>query len=190
MFFSLTPAALPVDYGSSIVSDAEVKAHLRVLHDDEDDLIGALRDAAVDMVEKYTNLRLLQQESLTATFAEFGERMRLPVGPLAHLAVTGIAYTDAAGDAATLTEAQWRLEPDGRIMPAHNAEWPDHLGPVTVTYTAGYPASECPSALKAAVKMFTAHLFVHREAVVTGTITAEIPLGFSAICGQYRLMAV
>lgn len=38
--------------GEAVLPLADAKAHLRVLHDDEDGLIGSLRDAAVSHVEK------------------------------------------------------------------------------------------------------------------------------------------
>jgi uncharacterized phiE125 gp8 family phage protein len=190
VLYLIDPATLPADYAETILPLADAKAHIQELSDDFDDLISAFRDAAVDAVEQYASLKLLRREGMVARFQGFGDTMRLLVGPLGTLEVTAIAYTSAAGQPATLTAGDWRVDVDGHIRPGFNKVWPDHFGPVVVTFNAGFAAGQCPSGLIAAVRMFAAHLFLHREAVVTGTISGEIPLGFQTLAGQYRIPVI
>jgi uncharacterized phiE125 gp8 family phage protein len=183
--FELAPFDLPADYAEGIVSLADAKAHLSVEADETgfDDLIAALRDAAVDMVERYCGVYLAPRTGAVWSAECLPRRLRLPVRPVT--AVTGFAYLDSAGDAAEVDVATLRVGPGGELLPLAGVCWPAGNG-FAVTFSAGYTATNRPPALVQAVKMFIAHLFTNREAVVTGTITAEIPLGFQALCAQFR----
>ena len=54
--FELSPVAQA--NGATVLSLVNAKAHLNVVENDWDDLIGALRDASVDMVQQYTMRQL------------------------------------------------------------------------------------------------------------------------------------
>ena len=75
MSFELAPFDLPAEYGEGMVSLGGMKAHLRVLHDDDDDLIGIYRDAAVDMVERYCGIALGPKTRVVWR----GERLSSPI---------------------------------------------------------------------------------------------------------------
>lgn len=187
MIFHLTPSALSEDYGDALLPLALAKSHLRVDGDDEDDLIVALRDAAVDMVEQYANLRMGPVTGMVARFDGFGERMRVGVGPLGHFVVTGVSYVDSAGETIELGDGGWRVDVSGGLVPPiPTLAWPG-ASDVTVTFSAGYPAGQCPAALLAAARLFLGHLYINREAVITGTISSDLPLSFTALCDRYRM---
>ena len=78
----------------------------------------------------------------------------------------------------------------GNLLPALNAAWPTSYGPVTVTFTAGYTDANRPRGLVQAAKMMLAHLYIQREAVISGTISGEAPLGFRFFCDQYRIPVI
>lgn len=186
MQFELTPFALPPDYAAGIVSLADMKAHLRVLHDDEDDLIGICRDAAVDMVERYCGLRLDVCEDLVWRGEELAPKVKLGVFPVT--ALTSITWLDQQGESVSGDVSIWRIVRRGVIGLKPGATLPDTVGGgVEVTFTAGFTAANRPAMLVQAVKMFAAHLFEHREAVMAGTVAGEVPLGFKQICGQFRV---
>ena len=186
MQFQITPFAVPDVYGEALLPLADAKAWCRVLHDDDDDLIAALRDAAIDMVEQYANLRMGPCTGMTATFAGFGPAMRIGIGPAATLSITGIDYVDGVGAPQVLGAGAWYLS-GGALYPHRDTQWPALARDAVVTFDVGYPTGACPAALIMAAKMFVAHLYVHREAVITGTISEEIPLGFMALCSRYRM---
>ncbi|MBA15564.1 MAG: hypothetical protein CMN73_04330 [Sphingomonas sp.] len=190
MLFHLTPAALPEGYAEALVPLADVKAHLRVDTDEEDALIAAMRDAGVDVVERYANLSMGPRTALAAVFDGFGPIMRIGIGPLATLSVTGVAYIDSDGSSVDLTSSDWRIDAGGGLIPAIGARWPATYGPVTVTYSVGFASGACPSALIAATKMFAAHLYLNREAVVQSGMAAEIPMGVTMLCDRYRVPVV
>ena len=116
MLFHLDPIPVAPGYGDSIVSLADAKAHLRLAadYDEEDALIGALRDAAVDMVQRSTSVLLAATAGIVATFPSFGDAMRLGLGPVGTLMVTSIAYTDASGDPATMADG-WVIAAGGAL---------------------------------------------------------------------------
>lgn len=189
MQFELAPFALPADYGDSIVSLADMKAHLNVIEDDDDALIGIYRDAAVDMVERYCGLRLAPCTGLVWRGESLTSPLRLGVGPVT--AITGVTWLDGAGESVTRTAGDWRimLRDQIALMPGRTA--PDNVAAgVIVTFNAGYAGDERPAALVQAVKLFAAHLYMNREAVSAGTLSGEIPLGFRVLCGQYRVPVI
>jgi uncharacterized phiE125 gp8 family phage protein len=189
MQFELAPFALPAGYGDGIVPLADMKDHLQILEDDQDALIGLYRDAAVDMVERYCSLRLAECEGLVWRGESLPSSLRLGAGPVS--AITEIKWLDQTGTEVTGDEADWRivrrdeitLKP-GRLLPTGVAAG------VEITFDAGYTDETRPAALVQAVKLFAAHLFLHREAVMAGGAANEIPLGFKQLCGQYRVPVI
>lgn len=189
MTFELDPGLIPVDYDEGILSLDMAKAHLRVLDDDEDDLIAALRGAAIDMVERYTGLFLGRREAIVWTGDGFGARMTLGRGP--KPSVIAFAYTALAGST-VLAADRYRVSAHGLIVPAHGLVWPtDGTGAVTITFDAGFTdvAREAPS-LVTAVKLMLGTLFVNRESVVTGVSAIEMPMGFKAMCDLHRMPVI
>ncbi len=192
MLFTLTPVDLVEGYGERILPLADAKAHLRVDADYfvDDDLIGLLRDAAIDAVEKYCNLLLDRTVGMVARFEGFGPGMRMGVGPEATVDVTGVSYIDSSGADASIDTGGWRLDVLGRVIPAVGSAWPTTYGPVTVTFDAGYTAANRPPALVQAARFMLAHLYSQREAVLTGTISGELPLGFRFHCDRFRMPVI
>ncbi len=191
MLFQITPSAVPDGYGETLLPLAACKAWLAVLEDDFDDLIGALRDAAIDTVEQYTGCYLAPRTGLIATFAGFDGSgpMRLGRGPEASVAVQAVDYLDASGAAVAMDAGAWRWTVAG-LRPAIGTAWPADASEIAVTFSAGFPTGACPAGLLAAAKMFVAHLFTNREAVVTQGAAGELPLGFRMLCDQHRLVAI
>ncbi len=189
MQFELAPFALPVDYAEDIVSLNAMKDHLAVLSNDQDDLIAAYRDAAVDMVERYCGVRLGQCEGLVWRGERLPSPARLGIWPVT--AITAISWLNDAGVEVTGAVADWRIvrRDEIALLPGRSAPSGVAAG-VEITFTAGFAADARPAALVQAVKMFAAHLFLHREAVITGTISGEIPLGFKMLCGAYRMPSI
>ena len=187
MHFELQPGILPVDYGEGILSLADAKAHCRVLGSHDDDLIAALRDSAVDLVEQMTNLYLARRTGLTWYGSGFGPRMVLGRGPAT--VVTGVSYIGEGGVVTPIATNGWQVAPGGRVLPAFGACWPaDIEGGVTIIFDAGFTdVAREAAGLVTAVRMMTAHLYDNRDAVVTGTIATEVPLGVKALCASRRM---
>lgn len=189
MRFELGHVPMPVGYGDGILSLEACKAHLRVVDDSEDDLIAALRDAAIEYVERYCGVKLGPQTGLT------WRAESLPSASSAHVdlalrpvtALTSIAWQDSEGGAVEGNTADFRFSESGMLRPAIGTSWPSGVaGEVVVTFDAGYAASEAPNTLLSAVKLMLGHLYINREAVIVGTIMGEAPLGVAALCAAHR----
>lgn len=191
MQFELAPFALPPTYGDSIVPLADMKAHLSFTADETelDGLIGVYRDSAVDMVERYCGLRLGECSGLVWRGEVLPSTLNLGAWPVTS--VEAIEWLDTQGNAVSGEASDWRvvrrdciaLKP-GRVLPSGVG------GGVEITFNAGFADDERPAALVHAVKMFTAHLFLNRETVITGATASEIPLGFRQLCGAYRIPVI
>lgn len=189
MEFQLAPFALPVDYGDTIIPLADMKAHIGVLEDDFDDLISAFRDAAIDMVERYCGVRLGECADLQWQAERLPSTVALGVWPVT--AITALTWLDSEGTEITGTPGDWRIGVRDRMVLKPGATRPSGIaGGVTITFDAGFTADNRPPALVQAVRLFTAHLFANREAVITGAISGEIPLGFRVLCNQYRMIVI
>jgi uncharacterized phiE125 gp8 family phage protein len=188
MSFTITRPA-PVD-GEAVLPIVDAKAHLRVLHDDEDPLIEALRDAAIDWVERYCSVSL-GVRSYVWHGSGLCDAVMLPIGPV--VAVQSVNYLDTAGVSAALVSTDWRLA-GNRLMSAPGKSWPATLsgaGAVSVAFTAGFadPATDA-RALVAAVKMLMGNLYKFREDAISGTIVSEVPMGVTALCSGYRMPVI
>lgn len=180
------PASLPVTL-------ADMKAHLRVDHDDEDDLITAYIGAAVAHLDGWSGVlgRCLVEQEWAITMADFPgvRRLSLPFPDVTAVAVqyyTGNVLT-------TLATADYRLQEDGMgswLELLANSSWPatdDRADAVTVTFTAAMPAALLPSAVQA-IKLLVGHWYRTREAV--GVAEVSLPLAFDAVVAPLRRVSM
>lgn len=174
---------------------ATVKKHLRVRHAEEDTYLRELVLAALAAAELATHRQLLTAtwELVLDGFPEAGVPILLPLGT--WQATTQIDYTNSTGgttiwDAAKYTTAGTR-EP-AEVTPAYGQSWPSARrvpAAVRVQWRCGYGGGEAnlPTLLKHGLLMLVGHWYQNREAVVTGTIATELPLGVRHIFEQFRL---
>lgn len=103
------PVTLPTPTAEPVTLDM-AKAQVRVLGDDENDTLTRMTKAARAYCEGYTG-QAFGLRSVTLSCDSFADLSRLPVAPVS--AVTEIAYTDAAGAAATVGAGDYELRADG-----------------------------------------------------------------------------
>lgn len=174
---------------------AEAKAHLRVTTSDHDTYIEALIKAARQYVEMYTGRSLMGQTWVLRLDHDWpGDQIVLPRPPT--LTVSSITYVDLDGATQTLAADQYQVDVArhlGTITPAYDVTWPDvrdQLSAITVTYTAGYHATDAtkiPAGLRHAMLLLVGVWFVNREAVITGTIATDLPHGVEALLFPHRI---
>lgn len=174
------------------VTLTEAKAHLRVDHDDEDDLIEALIDAAHEVVERETGI-VLASSSWRLTLPDWPINfVDLRPGPL--VSITSVQYYDANDSLQTLSSSYYRTLTDsmpGRLEWVENLTLPtlstrDSLDVVRVTYVQGYAtAADIPKALKQACLLLVGHYFEHREDAIAGTIISTIPRAAASLMSIY-----
>ena len=184
-----------INYTSSrvaadIISTADLKAHLRVDHSDEDTLIEALRDAAIEHVENYCNIKL---GDVTAVFYMDGFPMtwEIPVGPVQS--IQSIQYNPTSSTTSTLATSNWYADlvrKPARVSVINPPSVADywHNG-VQVNFTVGYPEADVPAAIVHAIRLIVGHYYEQRQQVVVGAIATELPFGVHALLNPYRIVS-
>jgi len=166
------------------VTLAEAKLHLRVDHDEEDDMIRQYVKSARAAIEEYTRRAVITQ-TWQLTLPDFPQvypfEIVLPLGRVSS--VTSIAYTDSDGNPQTLTgpssgspagtgyQEDLSSDEQARLRPPVAGEWPsvqdEAIQPVTVTFVAGYGADtkDVPDSLRTAVLYQLTDLYEFRGAI-------------------------
>ena len=126
----------------------EVKDQLRIVHDEEDDLITAYIVAARRYIENVLTYRTFIEKELHLSIDEFPSRklpteINLPYPPAQE--VMSISYKDKDGEETTISDDKYIVDTDSepaRIVPASGESWPTEelypLGAVKIRYKAGY----------------------------------------------------
>jgi uncharacterized phiE125 gp8 family phage protein len=163
-----------------------IKQYLRIDRDDEDDLIEAIRSAAIEWVERTTG-HLLSDRSIVEAFDGFA-RIALDAWPVTS--VDSIEYRDAEGVVTLLDPASYRaslmIRP-ATIKPVIGSAWPltervDDA--VMVSVTAGYATPALvPHELRQAALLVIAGLYENRA---TGGLDGGTEKAALALCSAFR----
>ena len=183
------PAILLAPPAAEPVTLAMAKAHLRIGHGDEDQLIAALIAAARRVAEARTGLCFVTQRWL-CLFDGWPEDgvLTLPVAPL--IAVTEVAVFAADGGKSVvgpeLYETDLASRPP-RIVRRAAASWPVPgrvVNGIGITVEAGYGATPAavPEPLRQAVLLLAGHWYAHRGE----DGAAELPPSVAALPAPYR----
>lgn len=171
---------LVINPPASLVSLIDAKAHLKVRHNDEDDLIEAYIAAAQSHIDGPDGWlgRAIGEQDLELRLNSFAcTDIKLPFPEI--LGVTSIKYLDDTGVEQTMDEADY--EHYGRIVaPVWGGSWPTPgtgRERVRIRYSAGYEV--LPDAIKAAVLLMVGDLYKSRETFVTGTVSAAVPMSMT-----------
>lgn len=195
MIFELGHVPMADGYGEALLPLAECKEHVAIEPDETefDGLIELFRDAAIEYVERACSVKLAPVTGLTWSAQGLPsatcETVTLGVWPVTE--ITAVAWLDSDGGDVTGDPADYRVTAKGTVRPAIGGQWPSGVGgDVVMTFSAGFAAGAAPRSLLQAAKMFMAHLFANREAVITGTISGEIPLGVTALLVPFRPVVI
>jgi uncharacterized phiE125 gp8 family phage protein len=126
------------------VSLADVKAHLRVDHSDDDAMIGALLATAVNRFDGWSGIlgRCLVEQTWRQDFGCFSDCLRLPLAPV--LSVESVTYFDSENAQQTLAASVYGLFSDARgsyVGLKPDQSWSgtySRRDAVSVTFKAGY----------------------------------------------------
>lgn len=188
MQVDITGAAVDQD---TIITVADLKAHMRVTHTAEDTLISALRSAAISWVEEHCNIKL---GSYTARgYLPGFYNSRIPIGPVT--AVSEVKYqvtadTDYDSDLTTLDAGLWFTDlisqPSRIAFRDVPSVYEYALNPVVVSFTAGY--TTMPTPVLQAIRLLVAHMYENRQEEITGTITTRLKFGLEALLNPFRII--
>jgi len=172
---------------TTIVSLADMKEFLRVDHDDEDTTITALLDTAVAHVSDYTNRHIGTAANATFYLSHW-RPAALAFGPV--VSVSQVVYDDTSGTQQTLDTSKWyigRMAQDSTMI--YFRDVPDleeyNALPIRITASCGGRAE---ANIEHAIRMLVAHWYENRRAVVTGTITAQIPMAVESLLNPMRVI--
>ena len=188
MQVDITGAAVDQD---TIITVADLKAHMRVTHTAEDTLISALRSAAISWVEEHCNIKL---GSYTARgYLPGFYNSRIPIGPVT--AVSEVKYqvtadTDYDSDLTTLDAGLWFTDlisqPSRIAFRDVPSVYEYALNPVVVSFTAGY--STMPTPVLQAIRLLVAHMYENRQEEITGTISTRLKFGLESLLNPFRII--
>jgi uncharacterized phiE125 gp8 family phage protein len=182
------PAVAPVVTGEP-VSLAEIKRHLDIVRNDQDEMLLGMIIAAREWVENYTGLILTRRE-VTEVAPSFCGLRTISAWPLPVSPVTTIRYIDAAGEEQTTTGFNviaWSRP--ATIRPAVGGRWPSG-GPIAVTVLAGYATpAEVPYSLKAAISLMVGDFYNQREETAVG-VSIQASGAVTNLCHPYRMPVI
>lgn len=171
----------PASELAPIVELAEAKAHLRVSHLNEDDIIARYLEGVADYLDGYDGSlgRALRPQSwkLTLDGLPCSGAIRLPLVPFVD--VTEVEYDTEAGDTLTLDAATYRVRKDqgwGVIERRPDQDWPADAVEVRVTYAAGHdPSHPMPMAIYQAALLLLGDAYDNRSAQIEGKVVSVNP---------------
>jgi uncharacterized phiE125 gp8 family phage protein len=185
----------PTEYPLTL---AEVKAHLRVDHTDEDTMITAYLAAATAHAEKFLGRALMTQTLELVLDSFYDPQIMIPMPPLQS--VVSVLYDDGAGDEQTLvlnTDYVVDTASQPGWVVAVAGTWPttiDTVNSVRIRYIAGYvntndspPSAAVPFDIKAAILLLVGSLYGNRESVVVGVTTSMVPWSAEQLLRQHRV---
>lgn len=173
----------------------EIKLHLRVDTEDEDDWLTARITAARVFCEEFQRRGFITQtwELWLDAWPDKGY-IEIPLPPLQS--VTSVKYYDTDDTEATFSSDCYFVDSkseSGRIGLNYGEVWPSTtlrpMNGICVTFKAGYgDADDVPESVKQAMLLLIAHWYENRETVISsGAMPKEMPFSVEALLWQDRI---
>lgn len=169
----------------------EAKRHLRVEHEDEDDLIEGLIGAATSHLDGWSGVlgRCLVSQEWMIAYHSFARILRVP---FPDVTAASIVYRDADDSEQSVDASNFEIKEDALgayvwfkdswSAPRTYAR-PDAVQ-ITVTAGFGDPA-DVPKPICQALKLLIGHFYENREAVTQFNMR-ELPLAVRSLLAPYR----
>lgn len=183
LFRTVDPAAEPVTL-------AEMKAHLRLDHDSEDDLLNGLIRAAREEVERSAGLALIEQTWRLALDDWPREGcVTVPLYPVRE--VLSVTAYGSEGEASLVDPASYVVDALSRPARVHFERPPGALralNGIEVDFTAGFGEAgpDVPDLLRRAIVMLAAHWYEFRSSYGPGDQPVSYPSGYERMIASYR----
>ena len=175
----------------------ELKQHLRITFNDDDNYIIELEYAARRMVEEFTNLFLLKTTGVQYgnTFNDLKILFKSPLFPDSETGARVSYYQN--GGWITLPTIQREIV--RAMKPSRVYTTADFSNPTTddvfqawkIYYTVGFPTiAEIPQPLKQAIKIIVSDMYENRQSVIVGKIVSEIPRTAQYLMNPYKIQTL
>lgn len=170
---------------ASPVSLSDMKAHLRVTHGLEDQLIDGYITSAMASLDRDGELgRAISTQTIDEAFQYPPKDVYLKVTPVQ--ALVSVKYFDAANDEQTATLSDFTLYTSDDWAFVRSDSWPatyDRPDAITVQYTAGYIT--VPAGIVHAIKMIVAHWYENRSDTSEVALT-DVPRAAAHLISLHR----
>lgn len=172
------------------VTLVEVKTHLRLAHDCEDELLAGLVRAAREDVERATGIAMIEQSwrLVRDDWPRDGRvlLMRHPVREILSVTLFG-----SEGEASVLDPSDYMLDSISRPARLHFDKPPQRLRAVNgieIDFKAGFgeAGTDVPDLLRRAMLMLVAHWYEFRAAISLDKQPASYPAGYERLIASYR----
>lgn len=175
-----------IDAASEALSLADVKNHLRITDNDNDDALRLFIAAIRHRTETYLSQTLITS-TWQYTLDDFEDEINLPMGPVQS--ITSVQYADEDGNEQTLDASLYQFDVR-RIKAAYGNAWPTarkQYDAVTITYLSGKQhAGQVQADIKLAMLLWIGACDINRENNLVGTVVSEIPGGAESLLRPYR----
>ena len=178
------PAAEPVTL-------AEVKNHLRIAHDSENDLLQGLIRAAREDLERATGMALIDQTwRLVLDGWPLEGRALLARHPVK--AVTSVTAFGSEGEARLIDPGSYQVDTLSRPARIHFDMRPEALrfmNGVEIDFSAGFgeAGTDVPDLLRRAIILLAAHWYEFRASFGAADQPLSYPGSYERIVARYRL---
>lgn len=177
---------------SQILTLDEVKDHLNIGDDFEDDYLTSLIDVATAYIEGPQGIGIgLLTQSWRLSLDAFPRIISLPFSPVQS--IDSVTYLDASGTVQTVDPASYVVDLDSDpVRIVAKTGWPalplTGIGSVKVVFTVGFGdhPSDIPADIRHAAKVLIAHLHLNREAASEKAFVA-VPFSAAAVMDRYRV---
>jgi uncharacterized phiE125 gp8 family phage protein len=166
------PSEMPISLG-------EAKAHLRVSHNAEDDLIARRIRAAVAAVERYCH-RSLTVQSWAWSWEESDDWIELPMAPI--ISLSRVVAVCESGEYDIDPSIYFLDRVHAKLRLRSTQSWPYFSDQVSfrAEYHAGF--TDVPADLLQACYLTLGDLYENRSTVIVGTVAAQLPVNAQQIC--------
>ena len=176
-----------------IVSTSDLKEHLRITFNNDDSYIAALESAAVNTVQNFCNIFLLETE-LTQYGFNFSDvcilfKSKILTGTTPTLSV----YSSGGWVAQTGVEFITEAKPPRLYKNNTSLSTPDSdiTQKYKVVYKVGYASvGDIPQALIQAIKIIVADMYENRQSVIVGKAVSEVPKTAEYLMQQYKIQTL
>ncbi len=170
----------------AILSIADAKSFMRIIGDDDNDLIGSMIKSAITEANDRTNRNLV-----TATFElylpKFDAEIELPKNPIKE--IVSIEYMDLEGNYTALDSTNYYLWQNNGVdilVFDYYLDVVEHKKAVKITFKSGFLAAEFPEDLKQWLKVRVSTLYEYREQFLLGVAIASVP-HVDAVLSRYKI---
>ena len=172
------------------LTTTECKAHLRVSHSSDDELLAGLIRAAREDVESATGMALINQSWRLALDA-WPSQGCVPIARHPVREILSVTIYGSEGEASLLDPASYQLDPLSRPARLHFETRPSPgiaMNGVEIDFRAGYgeAGADVPDLLKRAMMLLVAHWYEFRAEYGAADQPVSLPEGYQRLVAGFR----